>query len=71
MLETKVVLIEYSETDKRVFVRGVWSTDEFEMLPPLKQGNIQNAIKVFENMDMGAHVGISGLVPSVPPPNRD
>lgn len=58
----KTVLIEYSPTDKRVMVRGVWwSGDALPTLKPLAPGNQQNWVDCFEGVDMGKNVGFSDL----------
>ena len=61
----KVVLLEYSPTQKRVFVRGVWpELRRPGRLAPIAEENQQNFVRVhegFDNMERG--IGFSGLVP--------
>ena len=57
------VLVEYSEEQKRVMVRGVWPKADVKHLPKLLAGNEQNYVDVFEGADMKWHVGFSGLIP--------
>lgn len=56
---TMVVLIEWRPKLGRVTVRGVWPEDEwdFRKHPILEDGNLQNAVRVFEGVDMKSHVG--------------
>lgn len=60
---TKTVVIEYSPSQKRVVVRGVWP-DDAPVLKPLEEGNQQNYVKCFEGIDHKAHVGFTGLSPT-------
>jgi hypothetical protein len=57
------VVIEYSPTQQRVMVRGVFPHDT-PTPEPLAPENQQNIVRVFEGVDMGPNVGFAGLVPS-------
>lgn len=58
-----IVVLEYSPTQQRVMVRGVWE-DGRRLPEPLEPGNVQNCIRVFENVTMGSPTGMTGLVPA-------
>jgi hypothetical protein len=58
-----IVVLEYSPAQQRVMVRGVW--EDGQRLPePLDPRNVQNHIRVFENVTMGSPTGMTGLVPA-------
>lgn len=60
---TKIVLLEYIPTEKRVVVRGVWRDGKQQKLAPIFEGNPQNYVRVFEGFDnMCNGVGFTGLV---------
>jgi hypothetical protein len=55
------VVIEYSPSQSRVMVRGVFA--EGQPLPaPLAPENRQNHVRCFLGADMGTNVGFAGLV---------
>ncbi len=58
-----VVLIEYDKKQSRVSVRGVWEDEKLKQLKPFEEGNCQHYVRVFEGVDMGAHVGFANLMP--------
>lgn len=60
----KIVLLEYSPREQRVFVRAVMRADAERMvLAPIHEDNQQNYVRVFEGFDnVGNGVGFSGLV---------
>lgn len=58
------VLLEYSPTQQRVMVRGVWPEGEQAYRKPLEAENQQNYVRVFEGVDMKANVGFAGLMPA-------
>jgi len=61
----KIVLLEYSPRQKRVFVRGVWSEARRpRRMAPIAEDNQQNYVRVhegFDNLERG--LGFSGLIP--------
>ncbi len=59
-----IVLIEWRPSLKRVTVRGCWPKDEYKTMPLLEDDNQQNAVQVFEGIDMKSHVGFDGLAES-------
>ncbi len=61
-LEIVTVVIEYSPTQRRVMVRGVFR-DGQQMPPLLATENKQNRVRVLVGMDMGAAPGFVGLIP--------
>ena len=61
VVEIKVVVLEYIPSQDRVLVRGVWRDKDYKPVPLLIDDDIQNVIRVFENVDMKFHVGFSGL----------
>lgn len=65
--EILTVVIEYSPTQRRVMVRGVFR-DGQPMPAPLETENRQNRVRVFVGMNMGAAPGFAGLVPEEPAP---
>lgn len=58
-----IIVLEYAPAHQRVMVRGVWP-EGAPLPPPLAPENTQNKVKVFEAVDMKAHVGFAGLVPA-------
>jgi hypothetical protein len=71
-----MVVIEYSEKEKRVMVRrativGLREIDETPLLPKLDPANWQNYVQVFERLDMGKNVGFLGLVPDPEQPSPE
>jgi hypothetical protein len=58
-----IVVLEYSPAQQRVMVRGVWP-DGAKLPAPLASENTQNTVRVFEGVNMKAHVGFAGLVPA-------
>ncbi len=61
-LEIVTVVIEYSPTQRRVMVRGVFRDGQL-MPAPLETENKQNRVRVLVGHDMGAAPGFAGLVP--------
>ncbi len=61
-LEIVTVVIEYSPTQRRVMVRGVFR-DGQPMPAPLVAENKQNRVQVFVGMNMGSAPGFMGLIP--------
>ena len=61
-LEIVTVVIEYSPTQRRVMVRGVFR--KYDVFPsPLAPENQQNRVQVFVGHDMGSAPGFVGLNP--------
>lgn len=60
----KLILLEYSPRDRRVYVRAVWPDGKRERLAPIHEDNQQSYVCVFEGFDnMANGVGFAGLVP--------
>jgi len=51
LLQTKIVLIEYSPRDELVYVRGVWPEPRGQKLAPIHEDNTQEYVRVTEGMD--------------------
>ncbi|HZE69900.1 MAG TPA: hypothetical protein VE135_10300 [Pyrinomonadaceae bacterium] len=58
LLQTKIVLIEYSPRDKLVYVRGIWPEQRVQRLAPIHEDNTQEYVRVTEGMD---NIGRSGV----------
>lgn len=41
------VLLEYDETEKRIYFRGSWPREQFVPVAPRRPGNLQNEVQTF------------------------
>lgn len=61
MSEVKILtaILEYDPNANRIFVRGVFSDAKLAPKEPIQKENKVNYVSVFENVDMGKHVGFT------------
>ena len=55
------VVIEWIPSQNRISVRGCWPEKDFKAPPLLYPDDQQNAVAVFEGVDMKSNVGFCGL----------
>jgi len=54
------VVIEFDPKKEHVNVRGAFK-DPYVQLKPINEGNVQNYVQCFVDVDMKKHVGFSGV----------